>query len=294
MTLAASTGFTISIYGNFSNGTGTTLSGTGTFIFSGYAAQTILSNGKSFTQTITVDSKAGTLQLLDAFTSTRNQTGTVGALGLLQGTLDLNGQTLTLAGLSSNVAFLVGAQSVKAKDLTFNGGSLIIATVGTTAFRNNGPSNGFTTTAGSGTGSISMTGTTAKTFVGAGATFNCTLNQGGAGALTITGANTFTDITNTVQPATVTFPSSTTTTVTNFSLTGTAGNLITVNSSSAGAAATLIKASGVVSASYLSIKDSTAAGGATWNALNSTDAGNNTGWIFAAVSATNSFFALFN
>ena len=32
------------------------------------------------------------------------------------------------------------------------------------------------------------------------------LNQGGAGALSITGANSFDNITNSVQPATVTFP----------------------------------------------------------------------------------------
>lgn len=52
------------------------------------------------------------------------------------------------------------------------------------------------------------------------------------------------------------------------------------------------KASGTVSASYLSIKDSNATGGATWNASNSTDAGNNLGWNFV-LSNLGNFFAFF-
>lgn len=47
--------------------------------------------------------------------------------------------------------------------------------------------------------------------------------------------------------------------------------------------ATLSQASGTVSASYLTVKDINATGGATWNAFvtnNNVDAGNNTGWDF--------------
>ena len=137
-----------------------------------------------------------------------------------------------------------------------------------------------------------MTGASAKTFTGGGSTYNCTLRQGGAGALTISGSNTFSNIDNSTQPATVRFTAGTTQTFTNFSLTGTAGNLITIDSTSAGSQATLSKSSGTVSVDYLSIQDSNATGGATWNAANSTNVSNNTGWIFTAppiTGATGSF-----
>ena len=127
-----------------------------------------------------------------------------------------------------------------------------------------------------------MTSATAKTFVGGGKTYY-NLSNGGAGALSITGANTFNDLQNTVTPATFTLPASTTTTVSALSLQGTSGNLVTLDSSTPATRATLSKASGTVDVSYLSIKDSAATGGASFVALPSNgniDAGNNTGWRF--------------
>jgi hypothetical protein len=203
---------------------------------------------------------------------------------LTNGTLDLAGFTLTVG-----TAFTTAAGT---KNLTFNGGTLVCPAAATTAFNNAAPT-GFTTTAGTGTGTISMTAATAKTFVGGGSTFNCTINQGGAGALTITGANTFSNITNTVQPASVLFTAGTTTTFSNFSLSGTAGNLITIASATA-AVHTLSKATGTVSRDYLSITNSTATGGAAWYAgSTSTNGGGNTGWIFtAAPIGSGSFFSV--
>jgi hypothetical protein len=141
-----------------------------------------------------------------------------------------------------------------------------------------------------------MTAATAKTFVGGGSTFNCTLQNSGAGALTVSGSNTFTTISNSVQPTTFTFTSGTTQTLTNWSVNGTAGNLVTIGASTT-SAATLSKASGTVSSDYLSISYSTASGGATWYAgVNSTNGGNNTGWTFTAPPVTSSsgnFFLMF-
>ena len=143
---------------------------------------------------------------------------------------------------------------------------------------------------------ISMTAATAKTFAGGGATYP-TLNQGGAGALTISGNNSFADLTATTRPSTITFTISTTQTFTNFTLSGTAGNLVTINSSSAGTQASLSKTSGTVSVGFLSIRDSNATGGAGWYAgTTSTNVSNNTGWIFTAPSgytAGGLFFAFF-
>ena len=142
---------------------------------------------------------------------------------------------------------------------------------------------------------LSMTAATAKTFAGGGATYP-TLNQGGAGALTISGNNSFGDLTATTRPSTITFTISTTQTFTNFTLSGTAGNLVTINSSSAGTQASLSKTSGTVSVGYLSIRDSNATGGANWDAgATSSNVSNNTGWIFGGYvfTAGGDFFAFF-
>ena len=209
-----------------------------------------------------------------------------GAYTLTSGTLDLAGYTLTTPSFTT---------ATGTKSLTFNGGTLTVTNATTTAFNNAVPT-GFSTTAGTGDGKISMTAATAKTFVGGGSTYNCTLSNDGAGALTISGSNTFTTVANGVQPTAFTFTSSTTTTLTNWNVSGTSGNLVTIISSTAGTAATLSKSSGTVSANYLSLKDSTATGGATWYAgANSTNVSGNTGWLFASAPSAPSaaFFFLF-
>jgi len=260
----------VTIYGNLKLSTGMTLTASTNAITFGATSgtQQITTNAKTIDIRISFNGVGGTFQLQDALTMGSSRTAT-----LTNGTLDLFGKTLT-----------VGTDFITAlgtKNLTFNGGTLVCPTASTTAFNNAQPT-GFTTTAGTGTGTISMTAATAKTFAGGSSTFNCTLNQGGAGALTITGSNTFSNITNTVQPASVLFTAGTTSTFTNFSLSGTAGNLITIGSVTA-ASHTLSKASGTVSADFLSISQSTATGGAGWYAgANSTNGGSNSGWIFTA------------
>jgi hypothetical protein len=272
------------IYGNLTLSTGMTLTAVvNAMTFAGTSGtQQITTNAKTIDFPLTFNGVGGTFQLQDALTMGSTRTAT-----LTNGTLNLNGQTLTVG-----TAFTTATGT---KNLTFNGGTLVCPTAATTAFNNASPT-GFTTTAGTGTGTISMTAATAKTFVGGGSTFNCTLNQGGAGALTITGSNTFSNITNTTQPASVLFTAATTSTFTNFNLSGTSGNLITIGSVTA-ASHTLSKASGTVSSDYLSISRSTATGGAGWYAgANSTDGGNNSGWIFTAPpapSAGNGNFLMF-
>jgi hypothetical protein len=273
------------IYGNWINGTGITLSGTASITFAGRTTQQITSSAKTFTTTIAFDSPSGSVTLQDAMTITSTRSAL-----LTNGTLDLDGKTLN-AGLS----FVTGAGT---KNLTFNGGTLVCPTASTTSFNNLQPTN-FTTTAGTGTGTISMTAATAKTFVGAGSTFNCTLNQGGAGALTITGSNTFGDITNTYKvtgATSILFTAGTTSTFTDWNASGESTRLLTIGSVTA-ASHTLSKASGTVSSDFLSISRSTATGGAGWYAgANSTNGGNNSGWIFTAPpapSGSNSNFLVF-
>jgi len=272
------------IYGNLKLSTGITLTATLSAMTFGATSgtQQITTNAKTLDFPLTFNGVGGTFQLQDALTMGSTRIAT-----LTNGTLDLNGFTYT-----------VGTRFTTAtgtKNLTFNGGTLVCPSANTSSFNNAVPT-GFTTTAGTGTGTISMTAATAKTFVGGGSTFNCTLQNAGAGALTITGSNTFTSISNSVQPTTFTFTAGTTTTVTNWNVSGTAGNLVTIGSVTA-SSHTLSKASGTVSADYLSISRSTATGGAGWYAgANSTDGGNNSGWIFTAPpapSAGNGNFLVF-
>jgi hypothetical protein len=226
-------------YGNLTLSTGMSLSGTtSTWRFGATSGtKTITSNGKTMDFPVTFNGAGGAWQLQDAMTlgSTRLAT-------FQNGTVDLNGFTLTSG---------VGSTGLGTKNITFNGGTLLLSGSGATAWNNTQPSN-FTTTAGTGTGAISMTSASAKTFVGGGSTYNCNLNQGGAGDLTITGSNTFNDITNSVQPATILFTAGTTQTVSDFTLSGTSGNLIIIDSTTA-SQFTLSKASGTVSVSFVDI-----------------------------------------
>ena len=257
---------------------------TGTTTFNATTTgKTVTTNGVSFSGSVTFNGVGGAWTLGSALTI-----GSIRTATLTNGTLDLNGKTLT-----------VGTRFTTAtgtKNLTFNGGTLICPDPNTTSFNNAAPT-GFTTTAGTGTGTISMTAATAKTFVGGGSTFNCTINQGGAGALTITGSNTFGNITNTYKSTGATsilFTAATTSTFTDWNASGESTRLLPIGSVTA-ASHTLSKASGTVSADFLSISRSTATGGAGWYAgANSTDGGNNSGWVFTVPpSGSNSNFLMF-
>jgi hypothetical protein len=130
-----------------------------------------------------------------------------------------------------------------------------------------------------------LSGAAAKTFEGLSKSFGI-LNyvvSGSTGSLSITGSNTFKEINfrDATNARSLLFTAGTTTTITNaFGVQGTAGKLMTIGSITA-ASHTLTDASGVVSCDYMSISRSTATGGASWYAgANSTNGGNNTGWIF--------------
>lgn len=210
----------------------------------------------------TFNGVGGTWQLASNLTYGATRTFTI-----TNGTFDANGKNVTALGFGLGVG---------TKTLTIGSGTWSIA--------GNWDANTNVTglTVNSSTGTINMTSASSKTFAGGGKVWP-TLNQGGAGALTIQQSNTFANITNTVQPATITLTAGTTQTVGAFGASGTSGNLITLNSSSAGSQATLSDGSGTNSVSFVSIKDIIATGGAAWEAFitnGNVDAGNNTGWDF--------------
>lgn len=281
MTLAGSSiGLTVSGSLTF-QATNFTRSYTGVTIFNATTTgKTVTANGVAFGAGITFDGVGGGWTLGSALTVA----GATNTITLTNGTLDLQSYTLSTGRFSS----------INSNTRTIAFGTGKISCTGTGAVWNTTTTTGLTIT---GTGTISLTNASAKTFAGGGFSYSSvTLNQGGAGDLTITGSNTFSNITNTVQPASILFTAGTTSTFSNFSLSGTAGNLITIGSVTA-ASHTLSKASGTVSSDYLSISRSTATGGASWYAgANSTDGGNNSGWIFTAPpapSAGNGNFLMF-
>jgi len=133
----------------------------------------------------------------------------------------------------------------------------------------------------SGNYNISTTGTVAVT---AGSISGATLVLAGSSqTITCESVAIINNLTFTA-PQTITFTAGKTCTIAgNFTATGSSGNIITMQSSSSGNYFNLSKASGDVSVSYCSIKDSHAEGGASWGAATrnmNTDVSGNTGWIF--------------
>jgi hypothetical protein len=256
----------ISAYGNFTLGSGmTTGTSSNNLTFRATSgSQDISTNGVTVNFPIVVNAP-GTLLVSTngAFTSTSS--------------FSINSYTPFYPGGSLTVSSYYSASTAYTYynyTFTITGSGACFTQVGVTA----GVSYDITTP-------LTLTSSSPKTFAGGGSSFGV-INQGGAGALTITGNNTFADLTATAggRPSTISFTAGTTSTFTNFTLSGTAGNLVTVGSATA-ASHTLSKSSGYVTASYLSISRSTATGGAGWYAPppTNTNGGNNTGWLFTAL-----------
>ena len=251
-TMTLATGSTTPlIYGDWVNGTGTTLSGVGVLRFTGRGAQKITNAGRTWTQPLFIDVVSGSVTLQDALTSSFASNG---SLTLLSGTFNANNYNLTFSGANSQVS----VTGTATRTLALGSGTWTIA--GTTG----GPWNATTSTnlTVTGTGTISLTSASAKTFTGGGIQTYPTINQGGAGTLTITGSNKFANITNTAIGR-VQFTGGTTNEFTAFNLNGAAGNLLQLGSTNT-TQAILKKPS------------------AWYMGANSTDGGNNTGLTFTA------------
>ena len=267
VTFSASGSQAIAISGSLSLASGTVGTWSTSFdpTFNATTSQTISTNGESISGP-TFDGVGGTWTLGSAF---------------------VTGETFTL----TNGTFSTSASNYPVTCSSFSSNNSNIRTLNLNASIFTITSGGWTCTTAtnltvSGSGAtVTTTSASSKTFAGGGANYGAfTLNQGGAGQLTISGSNTFAGISNSYNATgatTIRFTSGTTQTVTSFTAEGTSGKILTINSTTPGTAATLSKASGTVSVNYVSIQDSTATGGAVWEAgFNSTDVSGNTGWIF--------------
>lgn len=278
MTLAVGTATTYAIlYKDLTLGTGLTINGSGLlgFQFLGQGiTQSITCNGASVGCLIWIgdssyptSSSIRTVRFADAFSSSFSS-GSGNSLYVYQGTLDTNSQNASFAGV---VNFYTGT----------------VATLGSSTITCNGGFSNTSAASVSGSGAtIKMNSSFSSSFAGGGAVYSgITLDKSGSGTLNISGNNTFDNITNTqnlVGPSTITFGSGSTNTFLNWNASGAVGRLLTINASSS-TNATISKASGTVSAYYLSISKSTATGGATWIAYDSVNGGGNIGWNFTAL-----------
>jgi hypothetical protein len=267
------------IYGNWINGTGTTITSSGGSInFAGRQTQTITTAEKSFSSVnITIFNVNTTVRIVGNLTA-----GTL--LTLNDSTLNLNGYTASCSSFEANGP----------SNLTFNGGTLSCRNV----FSATGT---LTTTSGTAPGIIALTNPNAgasQSFLGGSNTYNCTLQLSSVSStINIGGSNTFTTIINTEAISGLYFEYNTTNTFTNWNVNGTAGNLVTLDSSDGEASFSISKASGIVSSDYLNIKHSDAIGGAAWYAgTHSIKDGATSGWILTAppaVASTGNFLLFF-
>lgn len=179
-----------------------------------------------------------------------------------------SGKTITSNGVSigSNVTFngsggvwtMQDSSNIKTVTLTAGtlvAGSTTLSLSGTGTVWN---ANGGSFTANSSTVKLTNTSSSSKTFAGGGLTYATFYITGsGTGAYTISGSNTFTFFICDTPPHTINFTAGTTQTVSNFTVSGTAGNLMTFQSTISGSPWFLIKSpSGTVTCDYLSLQDS--------------------------------------
>jgi hypothetical protein len=263
-------------------------SGTGSINVVGRGSYTINTAGHTLSNTFIVAAFGGTYTLLSDFILTN-------PLTLTNGVLNANGfnvTTTTMGSSSTNVRSLFMGSG--AWTITGTGGTVWNISTGTNMTMNTGTATLALTGSGGGTRTLSSAvAYPAVTVLG---TSTDVLTS--SGLAVVAASLDFTGFTGTWNAASSTLGSLTlnpgmtmsygnTITITGaFNAVGSLGNLITIKSATAGTQRTITKASGVVSADYLSLQDSNVTGGATWYAgANSTNVSNNTGWLFSAAPA---------
>jgi len=179
---------------------------------------------------------------------------TTAAVRASKGTLNTNNKAISCNDFNSNLNY----------DRTVNLGASVITCTGNFEINNIA---GLTLNAG--TSTIILTGDS-KTFAGGNLTYHNLELQGTP--TIVTGSNTFNEL-KIASGKTANLTAGTAQTVTSLAIDG-----ATLQSTTTGTPATISKASGAVEVAGATIKDITATGGATFNAINSINVSGNTGW----------------
>ena len=273
-TLAASVS-TKYIYGDLTLSTGMTIStgGAGIIFAAASGTQTITSNGKTIGSDVTIGNgvSTATVQLADDLKLYGTST-----FYLNFGTFNANNKNVTANSFQTALT--------STRTLTMGSGTWALSGNGSTW--NTVPS-GLTVNANTSTIQINDTGNTSSTFYfyGGGKTYYNLkfIGTGTSSSFSINDANTFNALQSTKTNAfTLNLPSGSTTTVANWNISGSSGNLVNVYGNNYGTQATLAyTGTGKVSSGYLSLRDSNATPANTWYAGHtSTNGLNNTGWLF--------------
>jgi hypothetical protein len=269
-------------YGDYTLGSGVTVSGTSSQTFSGRGTQTFTSAGKTITFPLVVDKPTGALELGDAYASS-------GLIIHTRGTFDVRNYSLTCTTFSSNGS-TTRTLTMGSGLWTLSGISVLWNTEITTNLVFNKDTADIL---------LSNTTTAARTFTGGGLSYNkVTIGGGAATSLTtFSSANdNFFELASTKTVAhTISFGG--TQTIGTWSVTGTSGNVVTVNSSAAGTRRTITLTNATSDIDFLDVQDI----GITdpdkfYVGDNSTDSGNNLNVIFTAapvIPATGNMLMLF-
>lgn len=267
-------GYDFTLYGSLAlssgmtwyNGTTNTNSYVLTFASTSGATKTLGSAGVSINATV-------------AFTG-------VGGVFALSNSLSLPG---TRSLIISNGSFSTNSYNVSVYNFTSNYTNSRSISLGSSTVTLGGTSSawfvdGTNLTFSAGTSTLKFTSASNKGFSHSNSPTFYNVEQAGAGSMTLP-VGTYNDILNTASTATtIKFYGGSTYTLSNFSASGTAGNILTLTSSNT-IRAILTKSSGTVNVSYCTISYLRAIGGARWQAYTTngnTDGGNNLGWIFQA------------
>jgi gliding motility-associated-like protein len=284
------------LYGSLTFATAMQLDYDGTFNFiATTAGNTIRLNGKIFTAAIYFNGIGGVWTMQDDFTTTNliyHQAGTLNSNGFKCEANQYRSQ--------GNVARVLNMGSSEFR-ITGNGSAWNITNTNCTI--------------NAGTSVINMNGTVVPLFFGGGFTYhdvNFTSTNTTTDASiydnntfrnvnficngSVNSTNTFNNLSfskagdifanNSCQNLTLTAgysyqiaANTTTTIINNLNATGNCGAYINLKSTTDGTQATISKATGSVNAAYVILKDIRGAGGATFNATNSINQGNNTNWV---------------
>ena len=245
----------------------------GIYFKSNNPGNTIQTFGKTLSSPITFDGLGGTWTLQDSLTTT-------GSIGKYNGTLNTNNVTVNAASfysggigaltLGSSVINVSSGWSVSDPNLTFNAGT---STINLTGFNSNFGSDSRTYY------NINFTGTGTSTFNPASSVFH---NVSFSTDATINGGATYNNLT--LGTSKTTSLGGTQTINGTFTCNGTCGVPAALTSG------TISKTSGSVAINYVRLQYVTATGGATFTANNTTDFGNNTGWILNLAPSRNIYW----
>jgi hypothetical protein len=261
------------IYGGYTLGSGVTVSGTGTQTFAGSGTQIFTSVGKTITFRLTVDKPSGAFELGDAYLSSGPATHT-------RGTFDAKNYNVTCASFASS--------NTNTRTLTMGSGLWTLSGIGT--MWSTATTTGLTFNKDTADILLSDTSATSRTFNGGGLSFNKLTIGGATGTSTtsLTGANTFSELASTKTVAhtiTITVTASGMT-IGTWSITGTAGNVVTVNSSNAGNQRNVNLTNVTSGIDYLAVQDiAVNQANRFYVGANSTNNGNNSNVIFTAAPA---------